>query len=130
MQTNAISNERSAADRIAGRIATGGLGLVLGSLLFTGFMFYLYCTAQHVLRGGVYGPVIWGIDAYQIAMHGLLLPLAIGIAGVFVPLGRIRSALSRVLWALVLVAAGVSSFAVCWAWTIFVMFCWFMANPG
>jgi len=130
MRANATCGERLRGGRIAGRLATGGLGLAVGSLLFTAFMVYQWCTAHLVLRDGHYGPVIWGLDGFQVAMHGLLLPLGTGIAGLAVPLGRIRSALSRVAWAAVLVAAGLLSLVVCYLWTLFVMYCWLMAHPG
>lgn len=125
-----LARQRRTPRPIAGRLATGGLGLILGSLLFAGFMFYQYATTDLVLRGGRYGPVIWGLDGFQVAMHGMLLPPAIGILGVFVPLGRVRPGLSRVVWAVVFVTVGAISFVVSWLWAIFVMFCWFMACPG
>jgi hypothetical protein len=115
---------------IAGRFACAGIGLVVGSMLFSGFMVYQWFTAKHVLRGGQWGPVIWGMDGYQVAMHGMLVPLLLGISGLLVPLRLGRRGKSRVIWAVALVAAGVISFAVCWAWTVFVMYCWLMAHPG
>jgi len=124
------SRQQDMRRRITGRLATGGLGLILGSVVFAAFMFYQYAATDLVLRDGRYGPVIWGLDGFQVAMHGMLFPLATGVVGVLVPLGRLRSALSRVVWAVVLVAVGVLCFVASWLWTVFVMFCWFMACPG
>jgi hypothetical protein len=113
--------------RIAGRVATGGAGLVLGSVLFTGFMFYLFCTAERVCTPDQVMWTIWGLDAWTLAMHTMLFPLVVGLAGVVAPLGYIRHAVDRVAWAVPLAVAGILSLAGCWLWTVFVIYVQFMA---
>ena len=130
MNQHVVNEGQSIGARIAGRLATGGLGLVLGSIAFTAFMFYQWWAADLVMCDGKYGPIIWGLDGFQVAMHGLLLPLVFGVVGLLVPLGRIRPSLSHVPWAVILVVLGALSIVICWGWTIFVMYCWFMACPG
>lgn len=125
-----VKPQRPMRSRIAGRFATAGLGLTLGNLLVAGFMLYQWMTADIVIGGAKSGPVIWGLGGFQVAMHSMLLPPAMCIVGASVPLGRLRSALGRVVWAVVLVVVGGITFAVSWLWTLFVMYCWFMACPG
>jgi hypothetical protein len=118
MRTDATEGKLCWIDRVAGHLATGGLGLIVGSVLSAVIIYYRLRGPESTVRGP------FEVDAFRmtfdlsvVVRYGL--PLGAAIAGLALPLGRVRSALSRITWAFIFDLMGLVSFFALDLWAFF-----------